>query len=91
MTDRTITAGDVLRLAREASPQFATPIRVRVIRVLDWPTYHGWRWIDAYELNRAGDATRRRTLYVRVEGVRRLTVPATRARRRPQHWAAVTA
>jgi hypothetical protein len=26
------------------------PIVVRVIRVLDWPTYDGWLWIDGYQL-----------------------------------------
>ncbi|MGC4744202.1 hypothetical protein ACLQ28_00855 [Micromonospora sp. DT201] len=34
--------GDVLHLTRAASVQFLRPIFVRVIRVLDWPTYDGW-------------------------------------------------
>lgn len=70
---RKIAVGDVLHLTRDASPQFARPIVVRVIRLLDWPTYQGWAWVDAYELGPSGDATRRRSLYVRTEGVRWLT------------------
>ncbi|MEU6072655.1 hypothetical protein [Micromonospora sp. NPDC047074] len=87
MSLRQITSGDVLYLARSASPQFVRPITVRVIRVLtDWHTYHGWCWIDAYELDRRGDAVARRSLYVRCAGVRWRTtppVPAAPARRRP--------
>ncbi|MEU7679029.1 hypothetical protein AB0C42_29905 [Micromonospora taraxaci] len=45
------------------------PIFVRVIRVLDWPTYHGWIWIDAYELARSGDAVARRSLFVMPAGL----------------------
>ncbi|WP_435795053.1 hypothetical protein [Micromonospora arida] len=41
--------GEVLHLTRAASVQFLRPIFVRVIRVLDWPTYDGWLWIDCYE------------------------------------------
>ncbi|WP_375372842.1 hypothetical protein [Micromonospora sp. S-DT3-3-22] len=41
--------------------QFIRPITVRVIRVLTgWHTYDGWVWVDAYQLNAAGDAVRRR-------------------------------
>jgi hypothetical protein len=66
----------VLHLSRTASVQFIRPIMVRVIRVLaDWHTYHGWVWIDAYELNAAGDAVRRRTLFLMPAGARRLAQP----------------
>ncbi|WMF04563.1 hypothetical protein [Micromonospora robiginosa] len=41
-----LRTGDVLHLTREASPQFACPIRVRLIRVLDWTTDDGWWWVD---------------------------------------------
>ncbi|TDC28865.1 hypothetical protein [Micromonospora sp. KC213] len=76
MTGRKIAAGDVLRLTRAASPQFVEPIRVRVVRRLDdWHTYEGWKWVDAYELNTAGDAVRRRTLYVRLAGVQWVNKP----------------
>ncbi|WP_088991369.1 hypothetical protein [Micromonospora chokoriensis] len=45
------------------------PIFVRVIRVLDLPTYDGWIWIDAYELARSGDAVARRSLFVMSAGL----------------------
>ncbi|MEU4780648.1 hypothetical protein [Micromonospora sp. NPDC023633] len=92
---RQIRSGDVLYLTRAASPQFVRPISVRVIRVLtDWHTYHGWCWIDVYELGAHGDAVDRRSLYVRCEGVRwRTTAPAAGApgRRRPTSRLRVTA
>ncbi|MFF5056047.1 hypothetical protein ACFY1S_22985 [Micromonospora sp. NPDC000663] len=51
----TIRSGDVLRLTRDASPQFVRPITVRVIRVLaERHTYHGWVWIECYELGATG-------------------------------------
>ncbi|MER5332683.1 hypothetical protein [Micromonospora sp. NPDC002717] len=85
MSPREITAGDVLCLTRSASPQFVRPVTVRVIRVLtDWHTYHGWCWIDVYELNARGDAVDRRSLYVRCEGCvgvrRRRPLPRPAAR-----------
>ncbi|MGC4788422.1 hypothetical protein ACLQ22_11390 [Micromonospora sp. DT178] len=85
---RQIRSGDVLYLTRSASPQFVRPISVRVIRVLtDWHTYHGWRWIDVYQLGARGDAVDRRSLYVWCEGVRWRTAapasPATARRRVP--------
>jgi hypothetical protein len=85
VSPREITSGDVLHLTRSASPQFVRPITVRVIRVLtDWHTYHGWCWIDVYELNARGDAVDRRSLYVRREGVRWRTTPRAAApARRP--------
>ncbi|WP_432905619.1 hypothetical protein ACQP1S_10275 [Micromonospora matsumotoense] len=86
-----VAAGDLLHLTREASVQFSRPITVRVIRVLTgWHTYDGWVWIDAYELNGAGDAVRRRTLFLMPAGARRLTPqpgppagPARTAARQP--------
>ncbi|MCX4387696.1 hypothetical protein OG777_12230 [Micromonospora peucetia] len=87
MNPREIRSGDVLHLTRSASPQFVRPITVRVIRLLvDWHTYHGWCWMDVYELNAHGDAVDRRSLYVLYEGVRWRTtppVPAAPALRRP--------
>ncbi|MEV4759325.1 hypothetical protein AB0J86_30100 [Micromonospora sp. NPDC049559] len=64
--------GDVVWVGAEASVQFAGDrgITLRVIRVHDWPTYHGWRWLDGYVLNRAGDAVERRTVYVQPAGLR---------------------
>ncbi len=62
-------SGDVLEVGREASVQFATPMLFRVIRVHDWPTYDGWVWIDGYELNTAGDAIERRSIFVQISGL----------------------
>ena len=51
----------------------------RVIRVLDWPTYDGWLWLDGYELNAAGDAVNRRSIFVQSEGLVQLqAAPALR-------------
>lgn len=71
-------AGDILHVTRDASVQFTTPIFFRVIRVHDWPTYDGWLWLDGYQLNAAGDAVERRSIFVRAGGLRmvRQNVPA---------------
>lgn len=63
-------AGEILHVTREASVQFATPIFFRVIRVHDWPTYDGWLWLDGYQLNAAGDAVERRSIFVQISGLR---------------------
>ena len=63
-------SGDVLEMTREASVQFSKPMRFRVIRVLDWPTYTGWVWLDGYQLNDDGDAVDRRSIFVQVDGLR---------------------
>lgn len=70
-------SGDVLHVTRAASVQFAEPLLFRVIRVHDWPTYDGWVWLDGYELNAAGDAVDRRSIFVQVNGLRqaRLATP----------------
>ena len=62
-------SGDVLHVTRAASVQFLRPIMFRVIRVLDWPTYDGWLWLDGYELNAAGDAANRRSIFVQSSGL----------------------
>jgi len=62
-------SGDVLWVTREASVQFIEPLFFRVIRVHDWPTYHGWAWLDGYELNAAGDAVERRSIFVQLAGL----------------------
>ncbi|HTJ38690.1 MAG TPA: hypothetical protein VL738_36130 [Dactylosporangium sp.] len=62
--------GDVLRVTKTASVQFAQPILFRVIRVHDWQTYDGWIWLDGYQLNAAGDAVDRRTIFVQLLGLR---------------------
>ncbi|WP_188120515.1 hypothetical protein [Actinoplanes lobatus] len=63
-------SGDVIHVTRAASVQFASPMLFRVIRVHDWPTYEGWVWLDGYELNSAGDAVERRSIFVQVNGLR---------------------
>jgi hypothetical protein len=74
-------SGDVLQVTRAASVQFADPMLFRVIRVHDWPTYDGWVWLDGYELNAAGDAIERRSIFVQLSGVRQVgTAPDARPR-----------
>jgi hypothetical protein len=75
-------------VAREASVQFAaSPLLFRVIRVHDWSTYDGWAWLDGYELNAAGEAVDRRTIFVQVGGLQpaqpAVTARFTNARRTP--------
>lgn len=63
-------AGALYRLDAGASPQFAVnPILFRVIRLHDYPTYDGWAWLDGYELDDAGDAVERRSVFVRIDGL----------------------
>lgn len=80
-TPRRPHTGEVLHLTRTASVQFMRPIFVRVIRVLDWPTYDGWLWIDGYELATNGDAIARRSLFVMPAGLIWPNPPAPAARR----------
>ena len=62
-------SGDVIHVTKAASVQFAAPMLFRVIRVHDWPTYDGWAWIDGYQLNNAGDAISRRSIFVQLGGL----------------------
>lgn len=62
-------SGDVLRVTRAASVQFVRPLFFRVIRVHDWSTYNGWAWLDGYELDGAGDAVERRSIFVQLAGL----------------------
>lgn len=66
-------AGDILQVTKEASVQFLRPMMFRVIRVHDWPTYDGWLWLDGYQLNSAGDAVERRSIFVQHAGLKRLS------------------
>jgi len=75
-------AGDVLLISRAASVQFVSPMLFRVIRVHDWPTYTGWLWLDGYQLDAAGDAVERRSIFVQAGGLRRVAAPAHRPRPR---------
>lgn len=79
-------SGDVLHVTKAASVQFTASMLFRVIRVHDWPTYDGWVWLDGYELNSAGDAVERRSIFVQVSGLRQVGKapdPRTRNARRP--------
>ncbi|MEU1605107.1 hypothetical protein [Micromonospora matsumotoense] len=69
-------AGDLVYVTRAASVQFLRPIRFRVIRVLDWPTYDGWIWLEGYQLNTAGDAVSRRRIFVQPAGLTTPPAPA---------------
>jgi hypothetical protein len=62
-------SGDVLRVTKQASVQFLEPMLFRVIRMHDWPTYDGWAWLDGYQLNAAGDAIARRSIFVQLAGL----------------------
>ncbi|WP_341715752.1 hypothetical protein QQG74_17020 [Micromonospora sp. FIMYZ51] len=69
----------VYLLTREASPQFAKPVTVRVIRELtDRHTYHGWTWIQVYQLDTYGEAVAQRQLFVRPAGMRPVPEPGSR-------------
>jgi len=69
-------SGDIFRLGNAASCQFRTrPILFRVIRVHPGTTYVGWVWLDGYEVNEAGDAIERRSVFVQLAGL----IPAHRA------------
>lgn len=50
----------------------------RVIRPHDWPTYQGWVWLDGYQLNATGDAVERRSIFVRLDGLRTVSTAAPR-------------
>ena len=62
-------SGEVLRVTKAASVQFAQPLLFRVIRVHEWSTYDGWAWLDGYQLNSAGDAVERRSIFVQLKGL----------------------
>ncbi|WP_244295993.1 hypothetical protein [Micromonospora orduensis] len=79
---RQVRCGDLLYLTSAASPQFTRPMTVRVIRALsDRHTYHGWLWIDAYQLGPTGDAVARRELYLMPAGAQWLTALPAPVRR----------
>ncbi|MFY1673368.1 hypothetical protein ACN27G_25955 [Plantactinospora sp. WMMB334] len=66
--------GDLVRIDGRASVQFAgdRALLLRVLRVDRRPTYYGWCWLTGYVLNRNGEATERREVYVQVAGLRRV-------------------
>ena len=53
-----------------ASIQFRSrPIYFRVATVLDWPVSDGWMRLKGYEVNRLGEALRKRRIFVQAAGV----------------------
>ncbi|MEV4758596.1 hypothetical protein AB0J86_26315 [Micromonospora sp. NPDC049559] len=64
--------GDVVVVDGRASVQFADDraIVLRIVRVPDWETYHGWCWLTGYVLDRRGDAVERRDVFVQPAGLR---------------------
>jgi hypothetical protein len=65
--------GEVVCVGERASVQFAghRAFLFRVIRVHDWSTYERWAWLEGYQLDEAGDAVARRSIYVQPAGLRR--------------------
>ncbi|MFC0505716.1 hypothetical protein [Micromonospora costi] len=65
--------GDLLRIDGRASVQFAgdRALTFRVVSVPDRQTYPGWVWLTGYVLNRRGEATAKREIYVQLAGLRR--------------------
>ena len=64
--------GDLLRIDGRASVQFAgdRALAFRVVSVPDRQTYPGWIWLTGYVLNRRGEATAKREIYVQLAGLR---------------------
>jgi hypothetical protein len=62
-------SGDVLKVTRSANVQFGEPMLFRVIRVHDWEADDGWAWLEGYQLDAAGDAVRKRSIYVQLNGL----------------------
>ena len=63
--------GGLLRIDGRASVQFAghRALVFRVSSVCDRPTYTGWVWLTGYVLNRRGNATAKREVYVQLAGL----------------------
>ncbi|MBM0256307.1 hypothetical protein [Micromonospora sp. 4G55] len=76
--------GDLLIIDSRASVQFAgdRALTLRVVSVSDQPTYHGWIWLTGYVLNRRGEATAKREVYVQFGGLRPAPVPVPVVERR---------
>ncbi len=64
--------GDVLLIGAECSVQFAgdRALRLRLVNVDPRPAYHGWIWLTGYVLNKRGEATGKREVYVQRAGIR---------------------
>jgi len=81
--ESTVRPGDVVYVGPAASPQFTAGngFQFRVIRTHDWNTsWEGWAWLDGYQLNAAGDAVERRSIYVDLMGLPPVALPPKRQR-----------
>ncbi|MEU6077636.1 hypothetical protein [Micromonospora sp. NPDC047074] len=78
--------GDLLAVDGRASVQFAgdRALTFRVVSVADQPTYAGWIWLTGYVLNRRGEATAKREIYVQLAGLRPAPPPDGTSRRAPR-------
>lgn len=74
--------GDLLVIDGRASVQFSRDraLTLRVVSVSDQPTYQGWAWLTGYVVDRRGDATAKRQIFVQLAGLRP-AVPVAPARR----------
>jgi hypothetical protein len=78
----------VYYVGREASVQFAgRPFNFRVGRVRPIDERSVWIWVDGYELNPAGEAVARRSIFVMSTGLRPPVVVPRRRRRRSESTA----
>ncbi|MBO4210231.1 hypothetical protein GSF22_30190 [Micromonospora echinofusca] len=75
MSLRVPRPGDVVLVDGRASVQFAGArgFLFRVISVSDQPTYHGWAWLTGYLLDRTGQATGKREIFVQPAGLRQVS------------------
>ncbi|MEV5764734.1 hypothetical protein AB0L34_09175 [Micromonospora sp. NPDC052213] len=78
--------GDLLVVDGRASVQFAgdRALTFRVVSVSDQPTYAGWIWLTGYVLDRRGNATAKREIYVQLAGLHPARPPDPTARRTPR-------
>lgn len=65
--------GDLLRIDDRASVQFAgdRALIFRVVSVCPKSTYTGWVWLTGYVIDRRGQATDRREIFVQLAGLHR--------------------
>ncbi|MET7876399.1 hypothetical protein ABZS52_05625 [Micromonospora profundi] len=76
--------GELLVIDGRASVQFAgdRALTFRVVSVSDQPTYEGWVWLTGYVLNRRGNATAKREIFVQLAGLRPAPILAAPTRGR---------
>ncbi|MFG3707072.1 hypothetical protein ACGF7U_20440 [Micromonospora sp. NPDC047670] len=78
--------GDLLVVDGRASVQFAgdRALTFRVVSVCDQPTYAGWIWLTGYVLDRRGQATAKREIYVQLAGLRVVSRMVSECRRQSE-------